>query len=54
MAPSACQISRTWRNTLVVGPQELVASNLKDSAYWLTVDGFGNLFYSDQEAHSMA
>ena len=50
----------------MVGPQELVASNLKellgifrlleseDSAYWLAVDGFGNLFYSDQEAFRMA
>jgi len=48
------EVSRTWRNTLEAGPQQLVASNLKDSAYWLAVDGFGNVFYSDAEAGTIS
>ncbi|CAK9028248.1 Protein kinase domain-containing protein [Durusdinium trenchii] len=48
------EVTSTWRNTLEAGPQELVASNLKDAAYWLAVDGFGNIFYTDAEAGTVS
>eukprot|EP00435_Cladocopium_sp_Y103_P033183 s2036_g8.t1 len=48
------EVSLTWRKTLEAGPQEVVARDLKDSAHWLAVDGFGNLFYTDAEAGSIS
>lgn len=48
------EVSLTWRKTLEAGPQEVVARDLKDSAYWLAVDGFGNIFYTDAEAGSIS
>ncbi|CAJ1377303.1 unnamed protein product [Effrenium voratum] len=48
------KVSRTWRGTLQVGPQQLVASNLKDKAHWLAVDSYGNLFYTDSEAGTIS
>lgn len=48
------EVSLTWRKTLEAGPQEVVATDLKASAYWLAVDGFGNIFYTDAEAGTIS
>mmetsp|Transcript_24066 Transcript_24066/g.45423 ORF Transcript_24066/g.45423 Transcript_24066/m.45423 type:complete len:353 (-) Transcript_24066:42-1100(-) len=43
------EVSTSWRG-LQADTQQLVASDLKDSAHWLAVDGYGNLFYTDAKA----
>lgn len=43
------EVSSTWRG-LQADSQQLVASDLKDSAHWLAVDSYGNLFYTDAKA----
>ncbi|CAE7258956.1 unnamed protein product, partial [Symbiodinium microadriaticum] len=45
----ALPVSSTWRG-LQADSQQLVASDLKDSAHWLAVDSYGNLFYTDAKA----
>lgn len=39
-----------WGGRLSAGSQELIADNLKGEARWLSVDGYGNLFYTLNEA----
>jgi hypothetical protein len=44
------QVHVKWGGRLAAGSQELIADNLKGEARYLSVDGYGNLFYTLYEA----